>query len=115
MITKLQTVVLSLPRLNVPSNLNIIESVSQMIFGNLCNVDYYGSETDNPFDYFYIDDQIKYDSTTYLSFHFDIDIESEIQDGFNEDQIFNLVLQQVTENNIQNVVTDGKDVNVYIY
>src|SRR6476660_4110640 len=110
MITKLQTVVLSLPRLNVPQNLNIIESVSQMIFSNLCNLDYFGNEDNNPIDYFDLADEIKYDSTTYLCFHFDLDIADELETTqYNEDRIFELVLRRVTENEIHNVITDGKD------
>ncbi len=116
MTTKLQTVVLSLPRLNVPHNLNIIESVSKMIFGNLCNLDYFGNEDNNPIDYFDLADEIKYDSTTYVSFYFDLDVEEELETTlYNEEKIFDLVLQKVTQNEIHNVITDGKDVSVYIY
>ncbi len=116
MITKLQTVVLSIPRLNVPQNLNIIESVTQMIFSNLCNLDYFGNYETHPIDYFDIADQLKYDSTTYLSFHFDMDIVDELETTqYNEDRIFNLLLEKVSENTIHNYATDGKDVNVYIH
>lgn len=116
MLTSLQTVVLSLPRLDVPKNLNIMEALSTMIFNNLCNVDYFGDEYASPVEIFEYDNQMKFDSTTYFSLFFELDVKSNfLHTQYNEEQILGIVIKQITEKPIHNFVTDGKDVDVYIY
>ena len=44
MITQTHTIILTTPRFEIPSNLNVIELLNELIHSNLVNIDYFGSD-----------------------------------------------------------------------
>ena len=115
MITQTHTIILATDRISIPEKEKIKNLVSVLINKNLCNVEYFGGELDNQADYIDETEQKRIDSTTFLTFHFDTDTNEIIDYSQNKDSILNKVLFILRENKIRDVISDGKDIDVYIY
>jgi hypothetical protein len=105
------TLVLTTPKISIPSS-DILDFVKELISSNLTNIDYFGVELDNVADY--IDDkmQVKFDTSTYVTFHFaDTEINYNILD---EDNVMNLIYNQLNNNQIGEILVDEKDIDIYI-
>lgn len=115
MITQTHTIILTTPRFEIPSNLNVIELLNELIHSNLVNIDYFGSELDNPVDY--VDDEMKeeMETTSYLTLHFDQNASDNIDYDIDEDSALNLVISLIMERQIKEVIVDEKDIDIYIY
>ncbi|QIH37869.1 hypothetical protein G7A72_03215 [Flavobacterium sp. Sr18] len=106
------TLVLTTPKIIIPST-EILEFVKELILSNLINIDYFGIELDNQADYVDDEMQLKFDTSTYITFHFeDTEIDYVILD---EDNVLNLIFNQLNNNKIGEIIVDEKNIEIYIY
>lgn len=113
--TQNHTLILSTPRIGIPENPNVIEMLNDMVHNNLCNIEYFGGELDNQADYVDESEQLKINSTTYLTIHFDLESSNTIDYNSSEDIVLNKMLTVLMENQIREVLVDEKDIEIYIY
>lgn len=113
--TQTHTLILSTPRIEMPDNPNVIEMVNEMVHNNLCNIEYFGGELDNQADYVDESEQLKINSTTYLTIHFDLESSNTLDYNSSEESVLNKMLTILMENQIREVLIDEKDMEIYIY
>lgn len=114
MITKTHTLILSTPRFEIKSNPNVIEIINDLIHNNLVNIDYFGYELDNQADYIDEEMALKMATSTYITFHFEQNLISEVDYKSDEETTLNLILNIVMENQIREVLVDENEIEVYI-
>ena len=115
MITQTHTLILSTPRITIPENPNVIVMLNELVHNNLCNIEYFGGELDNQLDYVDENEQIKINSSTYITLYFDLDISNTVDYNSNEEIILNQMLTLLMETQIREVLVDDKDIEIYIY
>lgn len=115
MTTKTHTLVLSTPRFDIQSKPNVIEIANSLIHSKLVNVDYFGIELDNQADYIDEEMALKMSTSTFITFHFDENIASQVDYDCDEEVILNLILSILMENQIREVLVYENEIDVYIY
>jgi hypothetical protein len=109
------TLILTTPKFEIPSNPNIIEIINNLIHNNLVNIDYFGGQLDNQADFIDVEMELKINSTSFLTFHFDLNDDADIDYGNDEETTLNSLISILMENKIREVIVDEKDIKVYIY
>lgn len=114
MIISACSIVLTTHRIDLPENPNVFELVNNLLHNNLCNIDYFGSLLDNQADF--IDEAMseKMTSTTFITIHFDINQEIELDDYCSEEEINGLFLKVMMEYEINEIRSDEKDITIYV-
>lgn len=106
------TLILATPKTEIPS-IDIIPFVTNIIESNIANIDYFGGSLDNGIDYFDDEMKIKFESTTYITLHFEN--EEIYYTGIGEDKIIEMILSKIANEIIGEVIIDEKDIEIYIY
>ena len=104
------TLILSTPKREIP-NEEIIKFLQELIANNLTNIDYFGEELDNQDDYRDEEMQLKYDSSTVITFHFEN--EAIDYDTFSETETFNILELLLNSDRKNQIVVYDKDIDVY--
>lgn len=115
MTTQTHTLILTTPRLNIPSNPNVIEIMNNLIHNNLVNIDYFGSELDNGIDYEDEAAEIKRKSSTFITLHFDQNANDNVDYNIEDEAILNRALNVILEKQIREVIADKNEIEIYIY
>jgi hypothetical protein len=104
------TLILTSPKLVVPE-IKIIEFVKQLILSNLLNVECFNDQLGCKCEY---DKEMakKNKDTTFLIFHFG-DYNMDYSD-YSEENIFQFIYDRLKMPNIGQVITNDKDIEIYI-
>jgi hypothetical protein len=104
------TLILSTPKREIP-NEEIIQFLQELIANNLTNIDYFGEELDNQDDFRDEKMQLKYDSSTIITFHFENDAIN--YNTLSEAETFKIINLFMDSNRKTNIIVDNKDIDIY--
>jgi hypothetical protein len=108
------TLILSLPKFDIPYQPNVIDIINTAIHNNLVNIDYFGPELNNAADYIDAEMKIKIISTTYITLHFDYDFQKKLSYASSEDEIFSFIVSILMKQPVQKVILNEKDIEIYM-
>ncbi|HEX9151391.1 MAG TPA: hypothetical protein VF842_04870 [Flavobacterium sp.] len=108
------TLILSLPKFDIPYQPNAIDIINTAIENNLVNIDYFGQELDNDTDYIDSEMKIKIASTTYITIHFDYNLPKKLSYESIEDEILGFIISILKEKPVQKVSFNEKGIGIYM-